>query len=186
MLLLTLSLTGCVTVQPQCIDNVCSIFKEYPDWYCAAKASEQKWGAPVAVQMAIMHQESSFIADARPPRRKFLGCIPLARPTSAYGYAQAIDDTWSLYKKKSGNRFGSRKNFEDAIDFVGWYIYSANCRLGIAPSNTYALYLAYHEGLQGYARKTYFRKPWLMKVARKVGSRAGVYQAQLRGCCLPK
>jgi hypothetical protein len=181
VLLLMLSLSGCMTAQPQCIDNVCSIFEEYPDWYTAAKASELKWGAPIAVQMAIIHQESSFIANARPPRHWILGCIPGSRPTSAYGYAQAIDDTWRLYKNKTGNRFGSRKNFEDAIDFVGWYTYSANCHLGIAPSNAYALYLAYHEGLQGYKRKTYFRKPWLMKVARKVGARARLYRLQMMG-----
>jgi hypothetical protein len=39
------------------------------------------------VQMAIMKQESAFVADARPPRDWFLGFIPLGRPSSAYGLA---------------------------------------------------------------------------------------------------
>lgn len=178
--LMTLSLTGCVTSQPQCIDNICSMFNEYPDWYCAAKDSEKKWGAPIPVQMAIIHQESSFKANAKPARRWFLGCIPCGRPSSAYGYTQAINNTWSLYKKNTGHHCASRKNFKDSIDFVGWYIHTAKRQLGIAPSNAYALYLAYHEGLQGYAHRTYFRKPWLMKVARRVSARARLYQLQLQ------
>jgi len=184
-MLLSLSLTGCVTVPPKCIDNVCTIFQEYPDWYTAAKASECQWGVPVPVQMAIVHQESSFRCDARPPRRWILGFIPWTRPTTAYGYAQAVDGTWDLYQKKTGHRFARRSRFEDAIDFVGWYLHTAHCQLGIAPTNTYALYLAYHEGLQGYAQRRYMQKPWLMKVATKVGVRAKQYYSQLRFCSLP-
>ena len=41
--------------------------------------------------MAIIKQESSFIADAKPDRRKLLGFIPWKRKSSARGYAQAID-----------------------------------------------------------------------------------------------
>jgi hypothetical protein len=187
-LLITLSLTGCVSVQPQCIDDVCSIFNEYPNWYWATQASEEKWGAPVPVQMAIMHQESSFIGNAKPPRQRCLGFIPWTRPTSAYGYSQAVDSTWRKYQQSSGNSYGSRKNFKDAADFVGWYIHTAHCQLGIAPSNAYALYLAYHEGLGGYARKSYRSKPWLIKVAKKVSLRSSIYQSQLNECrdCLPK
>lgn len=177
---LALNLSGCVSVQPRCIDNVCSIFSEYPEWYTAAKATEQKWGTPVAVQMAIMHQESSFKGDAKPPRRWILGIIPWTRPTSAYGYAQAVDDTWAHYKKKTGRIFVSRSQFEDASDFIGWYSHCAKCQLGIAPTNAYALYLAYHEGLNGFAKKSYLRKPWLIKVALKVSARARLFRAQLR------
>jgi hypothetical protein len=179
---MTLNLAGCMTMQPNNVDNVCCIFQQYPDWYTAAKKSQGKWGVPVPVQMAIMHQESTFRADARPPRQVCLGFIPWSRPTSAYGYAQAVNSTWSLYQRGSGNCYASRENFKDATDFIGWYARNAKRKLNIAPTNAYALYLAYHEGLGGYAKKTYLRKPWLIKVAKKVALRARVYQCQLASC----
>ncbi len=186
--ILILSMTGCVTVQPQCIDDVCSIFNEYPEWYWAAQDTEKKWGVPIHVQMAIMRQESSFIANARPPRKWCLGIIPWKRPTSAYGYSQAIDQTWRNYQKQTGNYLGSRCNFNDASDFVGWYVQTANRKLKISKTNSYALYLAYHEGLNGYAAKTYRSQPWLIAVAKKVSLRSRVYQGQLNRCqaYLPK
>lgn len=187
-ILMMLNLVGCATVAPKRVDDVCCIFKEYPDWYTAAKASEVKWHVPIPVQMAIMHQESSFRGDAKPPRQFCLGLIPWKRPTTACGYTQAVNSTWRLYQKSSGNRFASRSSFKDATDFIGWYARHVHQQLGIAPSNVYALYLAYHEGLGGYARRTYLRKPWLMKVAKKVSLRSRIYQKQLKGCksSLPK
>ena len=68
-----------------------------------AKQSYEKWGVPIPVQMAIMHQESHFVADAQPPRTWLLGIIPWFRPSSAYGYAQAIDETWDDYLDKAGS-----------------------------------------------------------------------------------
>ena len=47
-------------------------------------------GAPVHVQMAILHQESKFIPNAKTPRKYFLGIVPWGRQSSAYGYAQAL------------------------------------------------------------------------------------------------
>lgn len=186
--ILVLSMTGCVSVQPQSIDNVCSIFNEYPEWYWAAQATEKKWGVSIPVQMAIMRQESSFVANARPPRKWCLGIIPWKRPTSAYGYSQAIDQTWDNYQKQTRNYSASRCNFKDASDFVGWYVQTANRKLKISKTNSYALYLAYHEGLNGYAAKTYRNQLWLKAVARKVSLRSRTYQRQLNRCqsSLPK
>lgn len=131
---------------------------------------------------SIIYQESAFRADAQPARRKLLGFIPWFRPSTAYGYSQAKTTTWDEYKDDAG-RFGAdRDDFGDAIDFVGWYNHQSRRRSGIAPNNTYGLYLAYHEGHGGYNRATYLQKPWLMTVARKVEARANTYQAQLVGC----
>ena len=58
---------------------------------------QKKWGAPVPVPIAMMYQESSFKHDALPPRYYFLGFIPWGRVSSAYGYAQAKDETWADY-----------------------------------------------------------------------------------------
>jgi hypothetical protein len=178
-----LVLTGCATTpQPRNVDSVCSIFKQYPQWHKAAKTAERTWGVPVATQMAIMHQESSFHARAKPPRERLLWVIPWRRPSSAYGYSQALDGTWDLYQQKTGKRLASRTQFADAVDFIGWFGHSAKREVGIPPNNARQLYLAYHEGLGGYKRRTYQQKPWLLKVADKVQRRAWTYNWELQHC----
>jgi hypothetical protein len=49
---------------------------ERPQYFRAMKATERKWGIPVHVQMATIHQESKFIGNARTPHRYALGVIP--------------------------------------------------------------------------------------------------------------
>lgn len=179
---LILALSGCNPPPPDNVNDLCSIFKQYPKWYWASKNAQTRWKVPVAVQMAILHQESRFKAIARPPRTKLLWIIPWKRPSSAYGYTQALDATWKRYKKGAGNYFVSRDDFEDAVDFVGWYAYQAYKKAGIDRNDAYQLYLAYHEGIGGYQRKTYAAKPWLVAVAKKVRRQASLYHAQLTSC----
>jgi hypothetical protein len=174
--------TGCATTPPAEPANICAIFAEQDDWYPASLQAQRKWGMPVSVQMAIMKQESAFVADAQPPRRWFLGFIPLSRPSTAYGYSQALDGTWTRYQKSTGNTGAERDDFADAVDFMGWYAHQSQVELGIPPRDAYRQYLAYHEGQGGYERGTYRQKPWLMDVAHKVAADATRYQRQLRGC----
>jgi hypothetical protein len=184
LLALTLAalLAGCSTSQPANIGNICAIFEEKDDWYEEAADAREEWGSPIPVMMAIMHQESRFHAKAKPPRKKILGFIPGFRPSDAYGYSQALDSTWDAYQRSAGRYGADRDDFGDAIDFIGWYNYQSHKSSGISRSNTYALYLAYHEGHGGYNRGTYRNKKWLIKVARKVERRANDYQSQLTGC----
>ena len=175
-------LVGCTPPPPKHQTNVCEIFKEYPSWYWSAMDSQHKWGIPVSTQMAIIHQESHFDGHAKPPREKILWVIPWFRPTSASGYSQAVDSTWGTYQNETGNGFSSRSDFDAATDFLGWYLDRAHKRLGIAKNDTYHLYLAYHEGLGGYARGTYKSKTWLLNVAKKVNSHAEQYHYQLVKC----
>ena len=162
--------------------NICEIFREHPKWYEGARKSSDKWGVPIPVLMAIIHQESSFIPDAKPPRTSCLWIFPGPRPSSAYGYAQARDETWDEYQKSTGNTWADRDSFEDAVDFVGWYCDLSFKRSGISKQDAYGLYLAYHEGHGGYNRKTYLKKKWLVSVARKVRARANTYRRQLDSC----
>lgn len=176
-------LTGaCSTSPPRDVNNLCEIFREKDDWYDDAVDARDERGSPIPIMMAIMHQESRFQSDARPPRRQLLGFIPWTRPSSAYGYPQAKDGTWKEYKREAGSFGADRDDFADAIDFIGWYNIKSTKRSGISPHDTYGLYLAYHEGHGGYNRSTYLEKPWLMEVARKVEARAGRYGAQLSSC----
>ena len=58
---------GCASNSPpSTTTDVCKIFKERYSWYKAAKKTEKRWKIPVYVSMAIIKQEWSFRADARP------------------------------------------------------------------------------------------------------------------------
>lgn len=178
---LSLSLS-CSNSPPQDIRNSCEIFDEKDDWYAAAHDSYEKWGVPVHVQLAIIFQESRFVHDAKPPRRKLLWVIPWTRLSSAYGYGQIKNSTWDWYLDSTGRMFADRDDFDDVVDFIGWYGDVSHRTLGISKSDAYSQYLAYHEGHGGFKRKTYKKKKWLVKVARKVEARAGSYHAQLKKC----
>lgn len=175
---------GCAsTTPPSRVNNLCKIFKEKPSWHKAAKRANERWGTPIQVMMAIMHQESRFRHDARPPRPWFL-FIPLPRRSSAYGYAQAQDSTWKMYTNEVDGWFQSREDFGDAIDFIGWYTHTSRKKNGVSLWHADKQYLNYHEGWTGYRKGTYKKKPWLVKVARKVKRRAREYGEQLRQCKL--
>lgn len=180
--MLTMMLGGCASAPPKNPDNLCEIFYEERGWYKDARKAYRRWGTPIPVLMAFTHQESGFQRKAKPPRRKLLGFIPWFRPASAFGFAQAIDETWSQYKKATGKWGADRDSFEDAIDFIGWYNDQSHRRNGIAKNDAYRLYLAYHEGHGGYAKGTYRGKKWLTDVAGKVSRRAAMYDGQLKQC----
>ena len=180
-LLFLVILTGCATAPPKDQNNLCNIYREYPDWYEDSLDMQKAWGTPLPVAMAIMKQESSFVSDALPPRDYLLWVIPWGRVSSAYGYAQAQDPVWGEYKDGTGNG-GSRDNFDDAIMFIGWYTTGTQRQLGISKWDAYNQYLAYHEGRGGYSRGSHLSKPWLIQVARKVEQQSRNYQAQLKQC----
>jgi len=175
-------LSSCATYKPSNPNNLCDIFLGETDWYEAARDAQHKWGTPMYVMMAIMHQESRFVDDAQPKRDWFLGIIPLPRDSSAYGYAQAQDPVWGEYLKQTRNSGADRDDFEDAVDFIGWYTDGSQKRLKLSKWDAYGQYLAYHEGRGGYARGTYKNKSWLKQVAGKVKKRATTYNVQLKGC----
>lgn len=174
---------GCATPNPPSNpDNICEIFREHDEWYEDAADSYERWGIPIPVMMAILHQESKYIGDAKPPRTTCLWIFPGPRPSSAYGYAQVLDGTWEEYQESTDNSWADRDDFGDAIDFVGWYCALSVKKCGISRNNARNLYLAYHEGRGGYNRKTYAKKAWLLKVASKVQKRAVRYRGQLAAC----
>jgi hypothetical protein len=167
---------------PRDLDNACSIVAQRPAYLRAMKASERRWGVPVAVQMASIHQESKLIGDARTPHQYALGIIPIGRQSSAFGYSQALDGTWEEYLKETGKRRARRDDIRDATDFMGWYMHGTAQRLGISKADAANQYLAYHEGRTGYARGSHMSKPWLLSVAGGVHQRAVMYQSQLSAC----
>lgn len=177
-LAIILLISACsVNPPPQNKENICSLFREQEGWYEATLTTYQKWGLPIPVQMAIMFQESSFIADARPPFNP-----NRAIQSSAFGYAQAKDETWAHFLTHSHRNSADRDNFSDATDFMGWYCNLSHQKLHLSKWDASNLYLAYHEGHGGYAKQTYLQKGWLIRTAQKVAWRANNYRAQLRQC----
>lgn len=175
-------LAGCSATPPKDPENICEIFREKSDWYDAAVDMNERWGTPIHVPMAMMYQESSFKHDARPPMEYFLWIIPIGRASSAYGYSQAKTVTWEDYRRETDNGWADRDDFEDAIDFMGWFTAKTHKINGVSKWDAYAQYLNYHEGWGGYKKGSYKKKPWLVKVSRTVDSRSKRYAAQLRSC----
>jgi hypothetical protein len=169
---------------PAQLDDACTILKERPEYYKAFRETERRWGVPVHVQMATIHQESKFVADARTPFKYVLGVIPMGRQSSAFGYSQALDATWEEYLKESGSRRAQRDRIDDASDFMGWYMNKTRDRNGVSLYDARNQYLAYHEGHGGFAKQSYNSKAWLVGVAGKVDARALMYQKQIAGCRL--
>lgn len=99
--------------------------------------------------MAFIYKESSYRGKVKAPRTKLLWVIPWKRKSSAEGYAQVLDGTWKQYVNEAGGIFSQRTDFDDAVDFVGWFNAKSHEKLGISKSNAKDLYLAYHEGWGG-------------------------------------
>ncbi len=184
MLPMIIFLSACVgsATPPRNAENACAIIEERPHYLSAMQATEANWGVPVALQMATIYHESSFISNARTPRRYALGVIPAGRQSSAFGYSQALDGTWDDYRADTGRRFARRTDINDATDFMGWYMNQSRARNGIALTDARSQYLAYHEGHAGFRRGSYRNKAWLMRVADRVEARATVYDLQLASC----
>jgi len=182
ILLMFLFLASCASSPPANITNVCSIFEDRRSWYKAAKRTEVRWDVPIPVTMAFIYQESSFEARAKPRRNKFLWIFPGSRPSTAYGFAQAVDSTWEDYMSATGNWSASRNDFDDAADFVGWYNAMSNRVSGIANYDAANLYFAYHEGNAGYSRGTYHEKPWLIDASNRVQENSDRFLSQYDDC----
>lgn len=167
---------------PRNLDNACSIVSQRAGWLSDMKWVERKWGIPVHVQMATIHQESKFVGDARTPFRYAIGVIPMGRQSSAYGFSQALDATWEEYQKDQRAYRAKRDRFRDAVDFMGWYMHGSTDRLGISKYDARSQYLAYHEGRTGFARGSYNGKSWLLRVSQAVAERSEMYRYQLISC----
>ena len=178
----SLLLTSCVVSPPKKTTDICEIFEEKRAWYKAAVSAEKKWKSPPYVTLAFIKQESDFQQGAKPERTKLLGFIPWKRKSSAVGYAQAIDGTWDMYKKEAKKPLASRRNFKDSVDFIGWYNHKSNKVLGIPKDNARLLYLAYHEGRNGYKKGSYRSKPWLLGVSSDVQKTSNKYKRQFSAC----
>jgi len=179
LILIVAFITSCSSI-PKNTSNSCSIFNEKYLWYKHAKKTEQKWGTPIYIQLAIIKMESDFDWLAKPPRQKLFKIIPYKRPSSSFGYSQAVKGTWEQYKNETGNKLATRTRFKDSVDFIGWYTDKTESILKISKKDAFRQYLAYHEGWGGY--KNYKNNQQVIVLAKKVEKQSNKYKSQLQDC----
>ena len=172
-------ISACSSI-PKNTSNSCSIFNERYLWYKHAKSTEKKWGTPIYVQLAIIKMESDFDWLAKPQRQKLFKVIPFKRPSSSFGYSQAVKGTWEQYKNETGNKLATRARFKDSVDFIGWYTDKTESLLKISKKDAFRQYLAYHEGWSGY--KNYKNNQKVITLAKKVEKQSNKYKSQLKNC----
>ena len=172
-------ISACSSI-PKNTSNSCSIFNERYLWYKHAKKTEKKWGTPIYVQLAIIKMESDFDWLAKPQRQKLFKVIPFKRPSSSFGYSQAVKGTWEQYKNETGNKLATRARFKDSVDFIGWYTDKTESLLKISKKDAFRQYLAYHEGWGGY--KNYKNNQKIIALAKKVEKQSEKYKSQMKKC----
>ena len=170
---------SCSSIPKNTADG-CSIFSERYLWYKHAKKTEQKWGTPIYIQLAFIKMESDFDWLARPERLKIFKVIPYRRPSSSFGYSQAVKGTWKQYKEETNNQLATRTRFKDSVDFIGWYTNKTEKILKISKKDAFRQYIAYHEGWDNY--KNYKKKQKVILLAKKVQQQSNKYKSQLNKC----
>ena len=179
LILLLFFVSSCSSI-PKNTSDGCSIFNERYLWFKYAKKTEKKWGTPIYIQLAIIKMESDFNWLAKPQRQKIFKIIPYKRPSSSFGYSQAVKGTWDQYKKETGNKLATRTRFKDSVDFIGWYTNKTEKILKISKKDAFRQYLAYHEGWGNY--KNYRKNQKVIALAKKVKLQSDKYKKQLKTC----
>ena len=179
-LLIFLFLISACSSIPSNTSDSCSIFNERYLWYKYAKKSEQKWGTPIYLQLAIIKMESGFDWLAKPPRQKLFKVVPYKRLSSSFGYSQAVKGTWKQYKTETGNKFATRTRFKDSVDFIGWYTTKTEKMLKVSKTDAFKQYIAYHEGWGNY--KNYRNNNKVINLAKNVEKQSNIYKKQLSDC----
>ena len=179
LILFIFFISACSSI-PQNTSNSCKIFDERYLWYKHTKKVEQKWGTPIYIQLAIIKAESDFDWLAKPPRQKLFKLIPFKRPSTSFGYSQAVKGTWDQYKRETGNKLATRARFKDSVDFIGWYTNKSKSILKISLQDPFKQYVAYHEGWGNY--KHYKKNKKVIDLAKKVEKQSHIYKKQLFEC----
>ena len=179
LLIFVFLISACSSIPSNTSDS-CSIFDEKYLWYKYAKKSEQKWGTPIYLQLAIIKMESGFDWLAKPPRQKLFKIVPYKRPSSSFGYSQAVKGTWRQYKTETGNKIATRTRFKDSVDFIGWYTSKTEKILKVSKQDAFKQYIAYHEGWGNY--KSYKSNKKVINLAKRVEKQANIYKKQLSDC----
>jgi len=174
-------LVSCSSV-PKYPANACKIFGEKYLWYKHAKKSSEAYNVPIHTILAFINKESGFNRWAKPKRTKLFKIVPYKRPSSSFGYSQAVKKTWELYKTETNNPLAVRTRFKDSVMFIGWYISKTNKINKIPLNDTYRQYLNYYLGWGNYAKKVYKTDKKAIIFAKNVAKQSNIYKGQLNEC----
>ena len=174
-------IASCSSV-PKYPQNACKIFGQKYLWYKSAKKSSQTYGAPIHIILAIVNKESGFKRFAKPPRKKLFKIIPYKRPSSSFGYSQAVKNSWKLFKNETKNPLALRTRFKDSVMFIGWYIRKTNKINKVPVNDAYRQYLNYYLGWGNYAKQVYKKDKNAIIYAKKVEKQSRIYKSQLKKC----
>ena len=164
-------------------NDICHIIDRRPLWNSDLNDIEEEYNISKFIILSFINQESSFKSEAKPPFKKIFGFIPTwNRLSSSYGYSQAINATWDLYKKQNNKQDAQRNNFYDSAEFVAWYILKSNSINNISTNDTFNLYLSYHEGWSGFNNKSYSNNKKLLNIAKKVKEQEKKYKKDFDNC----
>ena len=181
VLVILFLLTACSSI-PKYPQNACKIFGENYLWYKSIKKISEIYGAPIHVILAFVNKESGFKRWAKPPRKKLFKIIPYKRPSSSFGYSQAVNKTWELYKTETNSPLALRTRFRDSVMFIGWYINKTKKINKIPVNDSYRQYLNYYLGWGNYAKKVYKTDQNAIIYAKSVEKQAKIYKNQLNEC----
>ena len=162
--------------------NACKIFDERYLWYKHIKKSSETYDVPAYIILAFVNKESGFNRWAKPKRTKLFKVIPYKRPSSSFGYSQAVKKTWELYKTETDNPLALRTRFKDSVMFIGWYINKTNKINKIPLNDPYRQYLNYYLGWGNYSNKVYKTDKKSVIFAKNVEKQSEIYKSQLREC----
>ena len=180
-LLVFLFLVSCSSV-PKYPQNACKIFGEKYLWYKSVKKSSERYGAPIHIILAFVNKESGFNRWAKPKRTKLFKIVPYKRPSSSFGYSQAVNKTWELYKTETSNPLALRTRFKDSVMFIGWYMQKTKKINKIPLNDSYRQYLNYYLGWGNYANKAYKTDKKAVIFAKNVQKQSKIYKSQLLEC----
>ena len=181
LIIFLLFLSSCSSV-PKYPQNACKIFGENYLWYKSSKKSSDTYGAPIHVILAFVNKESGFNRWAKPKRTKLFKIIPYKRPSSSFGYSQAVNKTWELYKTETNNPLALRARFKDSVMFIGWYMNKTNKINKIPLNDSYRQYLNYYLGWGNYSKKVYKTDKNAIIFAKNVQKQSKIYKNQLKEC----
>ena len=174
-------LASCSSV-PKYPQNACKIFGENYLWYKHSKKSSKTYGAPIHIILAFVKKESGFNRWAKPKRTKLFKVIPYKRPSSSFGYSQAVKKTWELYKNETNRPLALRTRFKDSVMFIGWYINKTKKINKVPINDAYRQYLNYYLGWGNYAKKVYKTDKKAVIFAKSVEKQSKIYKNQLTEC----
>ena len=132
------------------------------------------------IQLAFIKFESDFHWLAKPKRQKLFKIIPFKRPSSSFGYSQAVKGTWKQYKEEQNKPLALRTRFKDSVDFIGWYTNKTQKILNVSKDDAFKQYIAYHEGWGAF--KNYKKNQKVINLAKKVEKQSSKYKNQLIKC----